>query len=1065
MARATPHVSEDMLTYHSGTEDRSISIGSQAWWGWLNAEHTTTFRFENVQGSFTARREHKNGSWYWYAYRKKSGKLRKVYLGKSEELTPELMDSAVALLTVREREHTLLETSNNALHKHIDAAIEKNSKTPSGHLQGMPLLTTKLSVPPVRPELVARPRLMERLNRGVRRKLTLISAPAGFGKTTLLSAWRATDQGSKMPVAWVSLDAGDNDLSRFWNYISAAFQALAPPAINSDMGRPLRAPVYFPDMPSLEAFLTILINHIATFTGDFVLVLDDYHSVTLQPIHESLAFFLEHLPQHMHLVISSRNDPPLSLVRLRAEGQLIELHAADLRFTLDEVTAFLNSIMDLGLSDKQIATLDTHTEGWIAGLQLAALSMQGREDKQQFIVTFTGSHRHILEYLSTEVFSRQPGYMQDFLLQTSILDRLSESLCDAVTNRRDGQAILERLEQANLFLVPLDEERRWYRYHHLFAEFLRQRLSQAQPALLPELHRRAAGWYEQNGLVAEAMQHALAAGDLQHAARLVEQNGEAMVKSGEMMTLLQWLSALPEVVIRSSPQLSILYAGCLASLGQLDAADVRVQDAESALQQALSLRADLTGEQGSALRTTMGELAAIQTFIVSARGDIPGTIELAQQALEQVPAEDAFLRSLITASLGQAYLLNGDLETATTVFRETKALSEASNNMHALLISIGCEAFALNLQGHLHQAARVYERVLHLELGPYPTTSFIQGNVNALKHPSQTVDRGANLYNLPGSHFPGASLAFIGMGVILYEWNDLDGVLQYLNMGVELGKQWGYMLLQAEAYAYLALVHLARGDIDSAFGVLGQAEQMVQEHKVSPAMAWVLTSRARLWLALGRIDEAMAWGQASGMSVNDIPSFLHEFEQLTFIRLHLLQGLYSEAEQFLDRALQVARSEGRMRSAIEILALQAVSLQMQGKTQPAMLPLKRALALAAAEGYMRTFVDLGRPMLELLHLALSRGVATDYVHKLLAAFEGSGEAERAGLPQRSPLLSEREMDVLRCIAAGKSNQEIAREFVVAISTIKTHVNNIFVKLGVHSRTQAVARAKELGLSL
>jgi len=1061
MARATPLVSENVLTYHTGLGDHTLPIGSPTWWRWLNAEHTTTFRFENARGSFTARREQKNGSWYWYAYRKKNGKLHKAYLGKSEELTPECMNSAVTILTNREGNHpaSVPETSHPPLRTRIDDAIAKTSMY-NGYPQGMPLLATKLSVPPVRPELVARPRLVDRLNSEIRRKLTLISAPAGFGKTTLLSAWRASAEGNEMPVAWVSLDAGDNDLARFWNYNIAALQAFSPSAVD------LANAVYFPDMSSVEAFLTVLINSIATFTSDFVLVLDDYHAITLQPIHDSLAFFLEHLPRHMHLVISSRNDPPLPLVRLRSSGQLTELHAADLRFTLDEVTAFLNSIMDLGLSDKQIAALDTHTEGWVAGLQLAALSMQGREDKQHFIATFTSSHRHILEYLSTEVFSRQPGYVQNFLLHTSILDRLSASLCNAVTNRDDGQAMLERLERANLFLVPLDEERRWYRYHHLFAGFLLESLAQSQPALLPELHRKAAGWYEQNGFIFEAMQHLLAAEDYRSAARLVDQNGESMVKSGEMMTLLQWLSALPEDMIRNSPRLSFLYAGCLASLGQLDAADVRVQDAERALQQELSLHPELAGEESSSMQITMGELAAIQTFIVSARGDVQGTIELAHRTLEQLPAEEAFLRSLITASLGQAYLLNGNLQAAVQIFSQTRALSEASNNIHALLVSIGSEAFTLTWQGHLHQAAEVYERVLHLDVGSYFVASPMPGNVRALKHPSHVDDRETNLRSLPGSRFPAASMAYIGMGVLLYEWNDLDRAIEYLNMGLEMGKQWGYMLLQAQAYAFLALAHLARGGRDSAFGVLLQAEGLMREHNVSLAMAWVLTSRARLWLALGRIDEAALWAEASRLSLHDTPSFLRDFEQLTLIRLFFLQGRHNEAEQFLDRALQVAEAEGRVKNVIEILALQALSLQMQGKTKAALLPLRRALALTEPEGYIRTFVDMGKPMQELLHRALSPGRNAGYIRKLLAAFDEAGNIQNAPtLHHTSTPLSERELDVLRYIAAGKSNQEIAREFVVAVSTIKTHVNNIFVKLGVHSRTQAVARARELRLSL
>lgn len=1064
MTQATPHTNGAVLTYQSGTELHRLVIGSEKWRHWLDAEDTTTFRFENAQGSFTARRENKSGGWYWYAYRKRNGKLRKVYLGKPAKLSPERLHAALSTLMAGEQECNTPSPLDDQ--PSPSGVRDLASSPPDNHLQdtpqGIPLLTTKLYMPPARPDLVARPRLLERLNAAVQRKLTLLSAPAGFGKTTLLSAWRAIQLGNTMPMAWVSLDVEDNDLSRFWNYVIASLSTIAPQtgpqvtgqAAGSLLSQPVITPLYLSDRASIEAFLTRLINVLHTMQRDIVLALDDYHLITLPPIHDSLAFLLDHLPTCLRLVILSRTDPPFSLVRLRTQGQLTELHAADLRFTHDEVTTFLNAVMLLDLSHDEIHALDAHTEGWVAGLQLAALSMQGREDRQEFITTFTGSHRHILEYLTAEVLSRQDEYIQNFLLQTSILDRLSPSLCNAVTNHSYSETTLEQLEQANLFLIPLNEQRRWYRYHHLFAEFLRAHLARVHPEMVSELHSRAAKWYEQNGFAAEAMQHMLSAGDLAEAARLVEQNGEAMVKSGEMMTLLNWFGALPEDEIRRRPRLSLYYAGALGSLGQLDAAEARVQHAEETLAQ--------SEVNEDAKREVQGELASAKTFIVSARGDVQSTIDQANQALALLPPENAFMRSLISASLAQAYLLNGDMETASQVFQETKALSIASHNAHALLLSICCEAFMQAAQGRLHAAFETYRQTLQMDLGvsyiapPEHTRSTTGGS--RFDRKEETINR--VLTNRP---LPGASMAYIGLGALAYEWNRLDDAIQYLHIALELGQQWGFMSMLAEAYNFLALTHLAKGDIAAAFDVIEQGEQLIRPHNTPLALTWIQAGRARLWARLGNIIELTRWEQATGLSTHDTPNYLQEFEHLTLVRLRLLQSHYSEAEQYLKRLLRLAQTEGRTRSVIEMFALLAVSLHMQDKTSAALTALSQALELAQEEDGIRTFVDIGRPMPELLRLALSRGIAPTYARTLLAAFEETDYTRLEKQEEHPSLLSERELHVLRCIAAGKSNAEIARELVVAVSTIKTHINHMYLKLDVHSRTQAVARAKQLEL--
>jgi len=944
-----------------------------------------------------------------------------------------------------------------------------------------PLLQTKLHIPLVRPGLVPRPRLIERLNatlvldnkyRGLHRKLTLISAPAGFGKTTLVADWLTNlrftipDSGSKADdvsiqnrqsqiqnrATWLSLDKGDNDPARFWAYFVAALQAVEPTVGGGTLGA-----FQAPQPPPLEAVLTALINGIATIPDPFILVLDDYHLITAQPIHDGLAFLLDHLPPNLHLVLATRADPPLPLPRLRIRGELTELRVADLRFTPQEVTAFLNEVMGLGLSAEDVAALEARTEGWVAGLQAAALSLQGREHTTSFVQAFTGSHRFVLDYLIEEVFHRQPHHVQTFLLQTAILDRLTAPLCDAVvgigdwildigdhiqypTSNIQSQTILEYLESSNLFLVPLDDRREWYRYHRLFADLLRARLQQTQSSRMPGLHRRAAEWYEQNGLMAEAVGHTLAAGDLEEAARLVEQIAPATLWAhGEVATFLGWLEPLPEEVMRARPRLALYHAWALLTTVPLDGVEERLRDVERALGEAKEAVVSAAERQSMS-----GEVAVIRAMIANFQGDEPRTIALCHQALARVPEEDLFLRSTIAGNLGGAYLKSGDLIAAGHALAEASRLSQAAGNTFTALIALSYLADTQAMRGQLHGAAQTYRQALAL-----------------------AAEQG-------GQQWVGTALAHVGLGELLREWNDLDGATRHLMAGIELGERQGDVIVgpglqvMLDGTIALARVYQARGDVDGALEVLRQAEGWARKHEPLQ-IARVAAARAWLWAAQGDLAPAARWAQACGLSVDDEPSHLRESEYLTLARVLVAQGRPDEAMTLLNRLLQAAEAAERTRSAIEILALQALAAQAQGIAAQAQTALGRALSLAEPEGYVRTFVDAGAPMARLLRQAASRGTATKYVRELLTLFDAS-EHGRVGMrppyPHAQPLiepLSPRELEVLRLIADGSSNREIAAELFIAITTVKKHVSNILGKLGVSSRTQAIARARELGL--
>jgi LuxR family transcriptional regulator, maltose regulon positive regulatory protein len=901
------------------------------------------------------------------------------------------------------------------------------------------LLATKLHVPRPRPGFLARPRLLEHLTEGTAHELTLVCAPAGFGKTSLLGDWARR---GRQPVAWLSLDGGDSDPARFWRYVAAALDQLRP-------GIRQRVEALFQGgQPPLEAVLTVLINQLVEVPEQVVLVLDDYHLVEEPSVHEGLAGLLERLPPQLRLVVASRADPPLPLARLRAGGQLTELREAELRFSFEETVELLRAAVEAELPEAAVAALGERTEGWAAGLQLAALSLRGQTDIGAFVEEFSGSHRYVLDYLTEEVLDRQPQQLRAFLLETSILERLSGPLCAAVTGRADSQQLLEQAERANLFLVPLDEVRGWWRYHHLFADLLRARLHQEQPDRLPGLHRAATAWYEQHGLVDDAVRHAMAAGDATWAARLIEQHFDAMLWRSEDVTFRRWLESLPAEVVRSRPRLCVVQAiGALLG-GRLEAVEPLVADAERALgATAEEPYEPSAGRAVSLVANVPAAIAVVRAELACEYGDAERTLEFGQRALTHLTDADHMLRHFAESYLAMADWLGGRLVEAEQALAGPAAeqVSAGVSYLAALYRDLGQ---VQRDRGHLGAALRTYERTF-------------------------------GIASQAGQPLPPAGIAHVDIAEVLYERGELDAALDHATQGVALSRQLGWARQLAAGLAIVARIRHAQGDRAGAVTAMREAERV----QPSPAVVDLLNPMpalgARLALAQGDVAAAVGWVRTRGLGAEDNPSYPREREYLVLARVLLAQQAPEKALGLLERLHALAAAQGRTGSLIEIQALRALARSASGDQAGALAALAEAVALAAPEGYVRVFVDEGAPMAGLLRQLLAdrrqerpavAAVPRDHLARLVDAFE------QADLPVRPPVrtggvvvaglvepLSARELEVLRLLAAGAPNRAIAKQLVVTLDTVKRHVSNLFTKLQVANRTQAVARARELGL--
>lgn len=871
------------------------------------------------------------------------------------------------------------------------------------------LLTTKLYIPSSRSELVHRSRLIDKMNEGLHRKLTLISAPAGFGKTTVVTEWLEKLMGEEKNetqvenrIAWLSLDEKDNDPVRFLTYLITALDKIR--GIDTAFANNALEMLKSPQLPRIEIILTNLVNKLAAVSGKIIFILDDYHLCDSQLINDSLRFLLENLPPQLHLVITTREDPLLPLASLRAKNDLNELRAADLRFTSSEAARFLNQIMSLNLSAEDITVLENRTEGWVTGLQLAAISMQGSKDKAGFIESFTGSHRYILDYLVEEVLNQQSESIQDFLYQTAILDWFDGSLCDVLTEQEKSQEILEYLEQANLFLIPLDDERRWYRYHHLFVEFLRQRLQQKAPNKIVEYHIRASKWYEENGFENEAFHHAVQANDIERAERLVEGDGIHMHFRGLGIMVLNWLASLPPHELNARPSLWVIYASTLLFVGQHTGVEQKLQAAEAALQ-------DVPADE--ATKDLVGRIASLRATLAVIQNDVETIITESLRAQENLHPDNLTYRISTTFTLGTAYKLQGDKKAASKAFAETISIGGKSIYAIAAMISLG-QIQETNNQ--LTLATKSYKTSLDLAGDPPPAIT-CEG--------------------------------FLGLARIYYEWNDLDAAELYGQQGLQMIQLMENVDSLASYGIILSRLMLARGDVPGAVTVLEEAEEFVHQNNFEFRLPDIAAAKVLALVQSGEIKKAAQLAERNDLPLSQARAYLAEGDSSS--ALSLLDNYHPQLKELPDEHLRV-------------LVLQAVAYQAHGELDYAIQALTNAMVLAEPNGFIRTFLDEGPAIAELLTIASARRVLSDYASKLLAAFDT--EKKKPDFPSTRRLidpLSKRELEILALIATGLKNKEIAEKLFLSINTIHYHTKNIYNKLGVNNRTLAIFKARELNL--
>ena len=912
---------------------------------------------------------------------------------------------------------------------------------------GIQLLETKFFASRWHQGRVSRPRLINRIN--PQRKLTLVSAPAGFGKTTLLAEWIAAV--STPFVAWVSLDANDNDPAVFWTYLITALQNIHP-----SIGARSLSLMQSPQPPLIESVLMTLLNEVAAIEENVVLILDDYHAISTQSIHDGMGFLLSHLPPQMHLILASRADPPLSLARLRSHGDLTELRVSDLRFTPDEAAAFLNQVMGLTISAVDVAALEKRTEGWIAGLQLAALSLQGRENVADFVAAFSGGDRYIVDYLLEEVLQRQPEPVRRFLLETAILERLNGSLCNAVTAQADGQSMLETVERGNLFIIPLDNQRQWYRYHHLFADVLLAHALMESPERVPQLHERASEWYEQHDLFTEAIRHALAAENFGRAAALMEQVWPTMRKHQQEATVLSWLKVLPDSLIRDRPVLSLVYALVFLNSDQIEEVEARLQDAERGLAQfEAAVPGDLSPAQAAQqlgisetrYQSLPASIANARAYRAQALGDFASTITYAQQALALLPTADEYERGTTAAILGLAYWASGNAEAAHRSFAEGL---QAFQKLGGIQITISATFILANMQmaqGLLQTAIETCEQALQL------------------------------VAQQPGPMLLGTAELYLALSELHYEQGDLATANQLLLKGESLREQISISGADYMWWLIKAQLTAAQGDLDTALNQLQEAAQLYRRSPV-PDVRPIAALKVRWGLRQGWLTKALHWVKECGLSADDEPSYLREYEHLTLARVAIAQYRHNGTDDainpildLLTRLLNAAEAQNRTGSTIKILVVLALARDALGEVEAAISALEQALILAEPEGQVRFFAECGTPMVRLLQAAKTRNITLAYTQRLLTAAETWGQQppKSSSLPisSASPSLieplSQREMEVLRLLSTELSGPEIARELVVALSTVRTHTKRIYSKLNVTNRRAAVKRATELDL--
>ena len=921
------------------------------------------------------------------------------------------------------------------------------------------LLATKLHVPGPPPGFVQRPRLARALGEGLARGRVLVCAPAGSGKTALLAGCA---RGGGRPVGWLGLDAGDSDPARFWRYVVAAL----------DRARPGLAGRVGPPPPgSSEGLVMTLINELAADPApdEVLLVLDDYHLVDSGSVHESVALLLENLPPGLRVVVSGRADPPLPLARLRARGQLAELRAADLRFTSEEAAALLGEAAGPGLPTAAAEALVVRTEGWAAGLQLAGLSLRGHADPAAFVAAFGGSHRFVLDYLADEVLDGQPGPVRAFLLETSVLERLSGQLCDAVTGRAGSQAMLADIERAGLFLVPLDEVRGWWRYHHLFADLLRARLQAEQPGRAPTLHRAAAAWCEEHDLADDAVRHALAAGDAAWAARLVERNVETLLGRSEGVTLRRWLSALPAESVRDRPRLCLAQAYVAAQGFQVEALEAVLDDAEHAFAASGGEPyEDQAGRPASVLANIPAAIAYLRALLARFGGDAALTADYNRQALAHLGDQDWLMCCHVRWNQAVADWLDGRPGPAERGMAEVLAELRAADNAVRRVGAEPTEVFRAVAGGAEFFAGFLAMRVCY-DLGQVQRA---RGLLDAAAATYRRALAEAGDSRQP----PYLGVAHVGLAQVLYERNELAAALDHATRGVTLCRQLAFTPALAIGLAVVARIRQAQGDPAAALAAMGEAGQAGLSPQVIALLNPVPSQRVRLLLAQGDVHAAAQWTTAAGLSSDDEPDYPREPAYLVLARVLLAQNDLGSALTLLQRLLDAAGSQGRTGSIIEIQALRALALAARGDHASALGALTEALALACQPGYVRVFADEGAAMRALLaQLPAARPgqqhvagrIDPGYLAVLLGACGRAAvpppSRSAAGTPGLAEPLTGRELEVLRLLAAGRSNQRIAHDLVVALDTVKKHVTHILGKLGAANRTEAADRARQLGL--